>query len=188
MTETLNPAPEGVEYVGRNHPLVEGLARHIIEDALSNNQEPVAARCGFTTTDTVTKRTTLLLLRLRHLLNSPKHQSLLAEECAVVGFTGPPSNPIWLIPEDAKSLLEQANPVGDAPLGIKQAEIEELLSKITEIESDLELFARERSHSLSQSHRRVRSITQEGQIQVKPQLPMDILGVYILQPGKIRNS
>ncbi|MBD2560246.1 DEAD/DEAH box helicase [Nostoc linckia FACHB-391] len=182
------PAPEGVEYVGRNHPLVEGLARHIIEDALSNNQEPIAARCGFTTTDTVTKRTTLLLLRLRHLLNSPKHQSLLAEECAVVGFTGPPSNPIWLTPEDAKSLLEQANPVGDAPLGIKQAEIEELLSKITEIEPDLELFARDRSHSLSQSHRRVRAITQEGQIQVKPQLPMDILGVYILQPGKIRNS
>ncbi|MEH1861622.1 MAG: helicase-related protein [Nostoc sp.] len=34
------PAPEGVEYVGRNHPLVEGLARHIIEDALSNNQDP----------------------------------------------------------------------------------------------------------------------------------------------------
>lgn len=182
------PAPEGVEYVGRNHPLVEGLGRHIIENALSNSQDPIAARCGFTTTDTVTKRTTLLLLRLRHLLNSPKHQSLLAEECAVVGFTGPPSNPIWLTPEDAKSLLEQANPVGDAPLGIKQAEIEELLSKITEIESDLELFARERSHSLSQSHRRVRAITQEGQIQVKPQLPMDILGVYILQPGKIRNS
>jgi superfamily II DNA/RNA helicase len=182
------PAPEGVEYVGRNHPLVEGLARHIIEDALSNNQDPIAARCGFTTTDTVTKRTTLLLLRLRHLLNSPKHQSLLAEECAVVGFTGPPSNPIWLTPEEAKSLLEQANPVDDAPPGIKQAKIEELLSKITEIESDLELFARERSHSLSQSHRRVRSITQEGQIQVKPQLPMDILGVYILQPGKRKQS
>ncbi|WP_193199026.1 helicase-related protein [Nostoc sp. MG11] len=182
------PAPEGVEYVGRNHPLVEGLARHIIEDALSNNQDPIAARCGFTTTDTVTKRTTLLLLRLRHLLNSPKHQSLLAEECAVVGFTGPPSNPIWLTPQDAKSLLEQANPVGDAPLGIKQAEIEEFIRKITEVESDLELFARERSHSLSQSHRRVRAITQEGQIQVKPQLPMDILGVYILQPGKRKQS
>ncbi|OKH45257.1 hypothetical protein NIES2101_27100 [Calothrix sp. HK-06] len=29
-----HPAPEGVEYIGRNHPLVEGLARHILEDAL----------------------------------------------------------------------------------------------------------------------------------------------------------
>lgn len=28
------PAPEGVEYVGRNHPLVEGLARYLLEDAL----------------------------------------------------------------------------------------------------------------------------------------------------------
>ncbi|MHC5729080.1 MAG: DEAD/DEAH box helicase family protein [Nostoc sp.] len=130
----------------------------------------------------------LLQPEFEQLLNSPKHQSLLAEECAVVGFTGAPSNPIWLTPENAKSLLEQANPVGDAPLAIKQAEIEEVLSKITDLESDLELFARERSHSLSQSHRRVRAITQEGQIQVKPQLPMDILGVYILQPGKIRNT
>ncbi|MBR8835524.1 MAG: DEAD/DEAH box helicase [Stigonema ocellatum SAG 48.90 = DSM 106950] len=180
------PVPEGVEYVGRNHPLVERLARHIIEDALSNTKNPIAARCGFTTTDAVTKRTTLLLLRLRHLLNSPKHQSLLAEECAVVGFTDSPSHPIWLTPQSAKSLL-QVTPVGDAGKGIKQMEIGELLNRITELESHLEVFATQRSHCLAQSHRRVRAITQEGQIQVRPQLPMDILGVYILQP-RIRNS
>lgn len=97
------PAPEGVEYVGRNHPLVEGLARYILEDALSHTTEPIAARCGFTTTNAVQKRTTLLLVRLRHLLDSSKRSiktrnttSLLAEECAVIGFTGSPSSPSWL--------------------------------------------------------------------------------------------
>ncbi|AHJ27031.1 hypothetical protein PN465_22825 [Nodularia spumigena CS-584] len=196
------PAPEGVEYVGRNHLLVEGLARHIIEEALVNTQDPVAARCGFTTTDTVTKRTTLLLLRLRHLLIqrvssqalSPggeglkRNHELLGEECAVVGFTGPPSNPIWLAPEEAKALLEQANPVDDASLGMKKQEVEELLNRLDELTADLERFALERSLSLSQSHQRVRAITQEGKIQVIPQLPMDLLGVYILQPGKRKNS
>lgn len=182
------PAPEGVEYVGRNHPLVEGLARHIIEDALANTSESIAARCGFTTTDAVTKRTTLLLVRLRHLLESSKHQSLLAEECAVVGFTGSPSHPVWLPPQEAQSLLEQSRPVSDVGKAIKQMEIEEILSRITELDLDLELFAKERSHSLAQSHRRVRAMTLEGQIQVKPQLPMDILGVYILQPGQRKQS
>lgn len=133
----------------------------------------------------------MLLVRLRHLLDSVETRyiaSLLAEECAVVGFTGPPSNPIWLPPQEAQSLLEQSRPVSDVGKAIKQMEIEDLLSRITELNSDLELFARERSHSLAQSHRRVRAITQEGQIQVKPQLPMDILGVYILHPGQRKQS
>ncbi|MUL36231.1 helicase-related protein [Gloeocapsopsis dulcis] len=177
------PAPEGVEYVGRNHPLVEGLGRYLLEDALSNTKDPKAARCGFTTTNTVHKRTTLLLLRLRHLLDSSKPQALLAEECAVVGFTGSPSNPIWLSHQEAKSLMEQVTPVSDVDKAIKQMEIAELIQRIPELQPDLELFAKARSHELSQSHRRVRAITKEGQIQVKPQLPMDILGVYILKPG-----
>ncbi len=179
------PPPEGVEYVGRNHPLVEGLARHIMEEALVNGQDPLAARCGFTLTDSVSKRTTLLLLRLRHLLNSSsKNVDRLAEECVVIGFTGPPSAPVWLPPQEAQALLQTANPVGDISLGMKKEEITELLDRIHELQDDLEQFARQRSHSLLQSHQRVRKITKEGAVKVIPQLPMDLLGVYILQPGK----
>jgi hypothetical protein len=183
-----HPAPEGVEHIGRNHPLVEGLARHLIEEALAGIEEPIAARCGFNTTDAVEKRTTLLLVRLRHLLDSPKHQSLLAEECAVVGFTGSPSNPVWLEPEQAASLLQRAEPVSDALSSIKQQGIADILQRISKLERDLQLFAQQRAHELAQSHRRVREITKEGRIQVKPQLPMDILGVYILQPGTRRTG
>jgi len=183
-----HPAPSGVEYIGRNHLLVEGLARHIIEDALINLDNPTAARCGYTITDAVESRTTLLLVRLRHLLESSKHQTLLAEECAVIGFTGSPYQPNWLEPETARELLQQAQPVSDAPKALKQEEIEELLEDISELERDLEEFAFSRSQSLSQSHKRVRAITKEGAVKVKPQLPMDIFGVYVLQPGIIRNS
>ncbi|MEH2103221.1 MAG: helicase-related protein [Nostoc sp.] len=185
------PTPEGVEYVGRNHPLVEGLARYILEDALSHTTEPIAARCGFTTTNAVQKRTTLLLVRLRHLLDSSKRSietrnttSLLAEECAVIGFTGSPSSPCWLTQLEATSLLQQAKPVSDVTKAIKQVEISELLQRLEELQPDLEKFARERAEELLQSHRRVRTMTQEGRIRVTPQLPMDILGIFILQPGR----
>lgn len=176
------PVPEGVEYIGRNHPLVEGLARYLLEEALDNVSNPTAARCGFTVTDAVEKRTTLLLVRLRHLLETPKHQNLLAEECFVVGFTGTPSNPLWLSDEIARELLQQAEPVGDIPPAMKRLEVGEFLGRIRELEEELQQIAQRRSHSLSQSHRRVRAITKEGKVQVKPQLPMDILGVLILQP------
>lgn len=185
------PTPEGVEYVGRNHPLVEGLARYILEDALSHTNEPIAARCGFTTTNAVQKRTTLLLVRLRHLLNSSKRTtetrnttSLLAEECAVIGFTGSPSSPTWLSQLEATSLLQEAKPVSDVTKAIKQVEISELLQRLEELQPDLEKFARERAEELLQSHRRVRTMTQEGRIRVTPQLPMDVLGIFILQPGR----
>ncbi|WP_414756201.1 helicase-related protein [Anabaena sp. CCY 9910] len=178
------PAPENAEYAGRNHPLVEGLARYILEEALSPTQDPIAARCGLTTTDVVQKRTTLLLVRLRHLLNSPKQQSLLAEECAVIGFTGSPSSPTWLSQQEATSLLQQAKPVGDVPPAIKQMEITDLLGRLEELQPSLENFANQRTQELLQSHRRVRDITKEGRIRVTPQLPMDILGVYILKPGR----
>lgn len=180
------PAPEGVEYVGRNHLLVEGLARYLLEETLENNHDPIAARCGFTITDAVEQRTTLLLLRSRYLLTSPKVESLLAEECFVAGFTGPPSNPLWLDPEDAQKLLQQAEPVGDIAPALKQLEIEDLLNSLGGLEEELDAIAQVRSQGLVQSHRRVRSVTKEGQVRVKPQLPMDILGIFVLQPGQRR--
>ncbi|WP_051036467.1 helicase-related protein [Pleurocapsa sp. PCC 7327] len=177
-----HPAPEGVEYVGRNHPLVEGLARYLLEDALENRESPTAARCGVTVTDAVAVPTSILLLRLRYLLESNKHSTLLAEECLVVGFTGSPSQPQWLSDDEVLTLLQRVEPVDDLPLQRKRIAIERLLSHLPDLDSQLEQIAQTRSQSLLQSHRRVRAMTQEGQVRVKPQLPMDILGVYLFQP------
>jgi superfamily II DNA or RNA helicase len=184
----VSPTPDRVEFIGRNHPLVESLARYLLEDVLSNTVDPVAARCGFTVTDAVTKRTTLLLLRLRHLIDSPKQglkedKSLLAEECLVVGFTGSTSNPIWLEQSEALRLIETAEPVADPPsLGLVRSDMRDLLESMEDLQEELELIAKSRSQDLAQSHRRVRAITKEGQVKVKAQLPMDLLGVYVLKP------
>ncbi|MGI0491368.1 helicase-related protein [Alkalinema pantanalense CENA528] len=181
------PLAEGVEYIGRNHPLVEGLARYLLEEALDKLEEPTAARCGLVVTDGVEKRTTLLLLRLRHVLEE-KHrgaagQQLLAEECLVAGFVGPPSDPLWLKDEAALKLLQSVEPVADVPIAYKRAEIDELLERLDELAEDLALVAQIRAKVLEQSHCRVRNITKEGQVKVRPQVPMDVLGIYILEPG-----
>lgn len=182
------PAPEGAEFVGRNHLLTEGLARYLLEETLENPNDPIAARCGFTITDAVEQRTTILLLRSRYLLSSPRVQNLLAEECFVAGFTGPPSNPLWLYPDEAQPLLRQVEPVGDIAPALKQMELTELIGSLSKLEEELEAIAQMRGQALAQSHRRVRSITREGQVRVKPQLPMDILGIFVLQPGQRRDA
>jgi hypothetical protein len=123
-------------------------------------------------------------LSVNQLLDSPKNESLLAEECLVAGFTGPPSNPFWLEQEMVMKLLHQAEPVDDRPLSLKQMEVEKVLERLIELEEELQHIAQVRSQALVQSHRRVRALTKEGQIRVKPQLPMDILGIYVLQPGE----
>ena len=177
-----SPAPEEVEYIGRNHPLVEGLARYLLEEAISNNNEPTAARCGVTVTNAVNKPTAILLLRLRHLLESPKHSDLLVEECLVKGFTGSPSDPQWLSQDETLELMKEVEPTDELPFARKQLFMERLLSRLSDLEASLNQFALNRAEALKDSHRRVRAITREG-VKVKPQLPMDILGVYYLFPS-----
>ncbi len=178
-----SPTPEGVEYVGRNHPLVEGWAGYLLEDSLNVSTETVAARCGLTITDKVARQTVILLLRLRYLLTSKKEEDLLAEECFVYGFSGTPSNLNWLSPEEVLELWETVEPVGqDFKLERKRMALNLWLSCLGDLEGDLEKIAVERANNLSDSVRRLRAITKEERVRVKPQLPMDILGVYVLQP------
>ena len=230
----IHPAPEGVEYVGRNHPLVEGLARYLFEEALESTK-PTASRCGVTVTKDVDKPTFILLLRLRHLLeekvsrrsanvslvrknqgsanvslvrknqgsanvsfagenkqdasvnnaseqdaHTPNSPTSLAEECLIRGFTGIPSNPQWLSQAETLDLLAKVTPSGDLPLTRQQEWVEKILQRLPDLEEGLKAIALERANVLLDSHRRVRKVTKEAQVKVIPQLPMDILGVYIL--------
>jgi len=181
-----SPAAAGVEYIGRNHGIVEGLAQHLLEGSLENLGETVASRCGFTVTNAVQQPTVILLLRLRHLLESSRRQEdgiiLLAEECLVRGFRGNPSQPQWMSQEETRVLLEKVEPAGDLSMERKKVAVERLLLRLGDLEESLGEIGQERAQLLLESHRRVRAITKEGQVKVVPQLPMDILGVYILQP------
>ncbi|OSO89155.1 helicase [Cylindrospermopsis raciborskii CENA303] len=180
---------EGIEYVDRNHILVERTATHILETALGDMNHSLASRCSFTITDIIEKRTTLLLLRLRHLIKTRKrskremieYHEFLGEECLLIGFCGSPENPEWLEDRKAIELIEGIKVTG---IGIDpKQEIEDFLGEFNEIERELEKIANQRAHKLWESHQRVRKITKEIPVTVEPRIPMDLLGVYILHPS-----
>jgi superfamily II DNA or RNA helicase len=179
---------DGVEYIGRNHPIVERLASFLLEETLTDKSNPTAARCGYIVTDRVKVRTNLLLLRLRHLIGDldaggSSTPPLMAEECIVAGFTGAPSNPQWLSPEAALELLQTAEPTANASDGIKRREVQDLLDRYGELSPDLEVLARERAEELGDTYARIRTITKGKRSAVHPQMPMDLLGLLILTPG-----
>lgn len=47
---------------------------------------------------------------------------------------------------------------------------------------EMERIAHGRAERLKEAHRRVRRAAQEGRLVVEPQLPVDVLGVYVLMP------
>ncbi|WP_046663021.1 helicase-related protein [Microcystis aeruginosa] len=184
------PVAEGVEYVGRNHPLVEGLARYLFEEALESSHSiaessspPFASRCGVTVTNAIAKPTFILLLRSRLLLTGRNTRPLLAEECLARGFTGTPDRPCWLSGTETLALFDTVVPTTDISQEEKREWIEMVIDRLEDLTPSLTEIATERAETLLASHRRVRRFTGEGMLQkVEPQLPMDILGVYILLP------
>jgi len=195
------PVQEGTLYLSRTHPLVEGLAGYVMDVALdpimskgnaSNsahtaNTANTACRCGVIRTSRVSRRTTLLLVRLRfHIVTQrgTEEQQLLAEDCQVLAFAGSPQNAEWLGDSQAIEELLQASSEGN----IYPEQAEEFLRKVLDqfelLQPHLEQVARERGEELLNAHRRVRSAAQMRGVRyrVEPQLPLDVLGVYMYLP------
>jgi len=171
----------------RTHPFVEALASHLVGTAIDDPAASKAARSGAIRTKAVTKRTTLLLLRLRfHILRTVGSDTneLLAEECCIVGFEGAAEQAAWLSPEQAESLLTA---VPDANIAPEQSR--QFVGKVVEaapaLAPWLDSFAAERAKSLLAVHRQLRDESRIKGLKydVRPQLPVDVLGVYVLLPA-----
>lgn len=181
------PVPEGVELLSRAHPVVEALAAHVLDTALDPllSSEAVAARCGVMRTRAVTRRTVALLLRLRFHLTVRRAGStreLLAEDARVLAFAGRSESPDWLAEPEAEALLIAEPHANLAPDRVRR-ELERALLGLPELASSLEDFARVRASELLESHRRVReAASATGRFTVDPQLPVDILGLYVFLP------
>ncbi len=178
-------APE-LEVVGRNHPLTAALADYLLESALAPLDESVpAARSGVLRTHSVQKRTTLLLLRVRMLIEGAKDQTpVLAEELVVTGFSGRPDARMWLDQQTALELLRATQPAGQLSADERIDHLRQALEQIAMVGDDLQGIAVERAKALEASHNRVRIATVGGRVKdrVQPNLPPDVLGVYVLLP------
>jgi hypothetical protein len=178
------------EYLSRTHPIVESLTSYVMDSALdsTSGMQSVARRCGAIRTDAVTVRTTLLLLRLRYhilVIKGDEMSPLLAEDSLVVGFESSPSNARWLPVEQAEKLLT-ATPTSNITPDIARESLEKILREFNVLQPQLNEIAESHGKRLLDSHQRVRTASQRRHIRygIEPQLPPDVLGVYLYLPSQ----
>ena len=180
------PAGDGEELITRTHPVVEGLASHVLDTALDAlSGEAVAARCGVMRTHEVTVRTTVLLLRMRFHLTIRRgddERRLLAEDARVLAFSGSAEAPEWLSEEAAEALLSAA-PSANVPLERARRDLERAAASLPALDRALADVVQVHARELLESHRRVRQAAgTRGRFAVEPQLPVDVLGLYVFLP------
>ncbi len=180
------PPKAGAHFIHRTHPLVAILADTLLEASLQDTT-PIAARCAATVTDDVEVLTTLYLLRLRHQLTYRKRGdaiTLMAEETVPIAVQGRRAAQ-WLDRKGVHRLLE-IEPSSNLDDHAAAREIHTALEFIGDEEATLEKLARERAKSLLEDHRRVREAARDiGSYDVRPCLPVDIIGAYVLLPDKL---
>jgi len=185
------PFEEGQMQLVRTHPLVESLSNYILETALDPlsvgpHIKAPARRCGAIRTAQVERRMTLLLIRFRyHIITTRggEEKPLLAEDCQVLAFAGPPQNAEWLDGEAAEHLLRLI-----PDMNINSDLASDFVRKVEEgfesFRPHLDEVARLRGEELLEAHQRVRRASKVRNVQyrVEPQLPPDVLGIYVYLP------
>ncbi|MGW3506572.1 helicase-related protein [Streptomyces sp. NPDC000994] len=173
----------------RTDPVVGALASHVLNaalDAQADGARP-ARRCGVITTDAVTTRTTLLLVRYRFHLTLPSRsgeKQLVAEDARLLAFEGSPKNAVWLSQERAAALLDAtASENTDPHFGERM--MKRILDHLPEVNGYLESYGEELATELDASHRRVRQASGEivRGLSVTAQKPADVLGAYLYLPA-----
>lgn len=182
------PVGDGEALLGRTHPLVTGLAAHTLATALDPLTPSPARRCGVIRTGDVSVRTVLLVVRHRFQLvrtgrNVVDPTPLLAEDAAVLAFTGPPAAAEWLPADQAEALL-QARPAGNVHPDQASQHLAPVLDALGALTPHLDADAHARADALRDAHERVREAARVRgvRVTVHPQLPADLLGVYVLLP------
>ncbi|MFD6189890.1 helicase-related protein [Streptomyces sp. NPDC060275] len=173
----------------RTDPVVGALASHVLNSALDTEADGArpARRCGVVTTDAVSTRTTLLLVRYRFHLTLPSRsgeKQLVAEDARLLAFEGSPKNAVWLSQERAAALLgATASENTDPHFGERM--MKRVLDQLPETTGHLESYGDELAAELDASHRRVRQASGEivRGLSVTAQKPADVLGAYLYLPA-----
>ena len=184
------PVGKDVLYLHRSHPIVEGLAGHVLDSALDPllAGKSLARRAGVICTRAVTRRTTVVLLRLRfHIVTRRRDEErpLLAEDWQLVAFAGAPTAPEWL-PDEAAEALLTASPEANVGPDVARTHLQRVLDELPNLATHFAEVARTRGDALLEAHRRVRKATRASGVthRVEPKLPVDVLGVYVYLPAE----
>jgi hypothetical protein len=108
---------------------------------------------------------------------------LVAEDAALLAFEGSPTHPAWLSAGAAEALLA-AHPTANTNPGQATDFLRDVVAAAPRWNDHLDADATERASALEATHRRVRDAAREKGVRyrVEPQLPVDILGIYVYLP------
>lgn len=172
----------------RTDPAVGALASYVLDSALdarAPGPRP-ARRCGVVTTDAVTVRTTLLLVRYRFHLTLPSRtgeRQIVAEDARLLAYEGLPQRARWLDDDAAAALLGARATANTHELAARNA-VTGALEGLPGLAAHLTGYGARLADELDASHRRVRKANEEivRGLKVVPQEPADVLGVYVYLP------
>ena len=189
------PAPKGAAVLTRTDPRVTAVARYVLDAALDGTRAPEerpARRCGVIVSRDVDVPVVALLARFRIHVTLPGRdgpRSQVAEEARVLAFTGTPAAPSWLEDDFVADLL-LARPSANVPIEVATNAMANVLDGLTAMRPRLEATAHSVAEELRDAHVRVRTAARGERagalgvrgLQVRPQLPVDVLGVYLYRP------
>ncbi|MHB1462504.1 MAG: helicase-related protein [Armatimonadota bacterium] len=186
------PVKDNEAYLSRTHPIVEGLASYVMDSALDIHTVGHAKRCGAIRTAAVQTRTTLLLVRFRYHIvthKEKKQNPLLAEDCRLLAFEGSTENAQWLDDDRVEAIFKAMPDSNIAPDAAREF-VGKAINGFDNLLPHLNHVAKDRAEVLLDAHRRVRTASgQKGiKYQVIPNLPPDVLGIYVYLPAAAGGS
>jgi hypothetical protein len=197
LEETASPQPLRIAFearpragflsIHRAHPLPGVLAETFLEnalDGLARQDDPAnLPRCGVWECGAVETVVTLLLLRIRHRIDSRGRlgpQFAMAEEAAAVGFYTSTGGRVFA-GDAAFALLEAKS--GNVPDRVRASQLTKAVSQLVELKPALNAYAAERAEALAADHSRVRqALGSRAGVRVEAITPVDVIGLYVLMP------
>jgi hypothetical protein len=162
------------------------VARYLLEEALTKPGQVRASRAGALRTRAVQRLTTVLLMRVRYLLQLPERNPLLSEEVFVTACVSGsrPGSRDWLCGADALRLLADAKADANIPMAEKRELVDAALKAWPSLQPQVQKLIETRAAELEASHKRIRQAVslRVRELKLVPQLPADLLGILILQP------
>jgi len=182
------PTRGRAEFIHRTHPLVSHLADYLSELAMAGEETQIVARAGAIFTSEVEIRTTIYLLRLRSRLtirrtqnDMTRAQEMLAEEALAV-MVNRQGEPELLEKADMLRLMQlpvSKNMADEA----RTRELSRAVDALQHLTSRFDAIAHQRAEAVLADHRRTREAADaRGSYSVQPQLPVDVMGIYVLVP------
>lgn len=197
LEETGSPKPLKIAFearpragflsIHRAHPLPGVLAETFLEnalDGLARQDDPATLpRCGVWECEAVERVVTLLLLRIRHRIDSRGRlgpQFAMAEEAGAIGFDTLTGDQVYA-GDAAFALLEAKS--GNVPDRVRDTQLAKAVTQLGALKPALNAYAAERATVLAADHSRVRqALGSRAGVRVEAVTPVDVIGLYVLMP------